>query len=153
MRRMFIQDSIATQCLAIFCLIHQLVLKVKNDVLVVNWCVETEWNHSQSFHVTAKLVSDNIFSLLLLWPRSKWTTEAHHIFIPDPTKNSNFNINKIQVHLPAESYRMSSPPLYFLCEFATAFHNITSVTEEDIVSSTARPSPRPLGGKSGVQLN
>ena len=106
MRRILIWDSTATQCLAIFWLIHQPVLKVKKDLLAVDWSVEMEWNHSQSFHVISKA---NIFWLLLIWPRSMWTIpkvgskkKPTTYFIPDPINNSNLSMSKIQVHLPAE---------------------------------------------------
>lgn len=72
-RRIFIQASTAAQCLA---LIQQLILKVKKNLLAADWFVEMEWKHLHSFHVISKadIRGNNIFWLLLIWPRPKWMT-------------------------------------------------------------------------------
>lgn len=110
---------------------------------------------------SAKLISDNIFWLLLIWPRSKWTipkvggkkNPPHILYLSLLVIHISTWINFKRTSQPNDSlssYWMSSPPLYFLYAFATAFQNITSVTEEDATSRTTGPSPRPLGGKSGT---
>lgn len=114
---------------------------------------------------SAKLTSDNIFWLLLLWPRSKWMTPEVR-----GAKKSPWNIlyqillaihistwinfkRTYQLNNLLSSYWMSSPPLSFLYTFATAFQNVTSVTDKDAASRIAGPSLRSPGGKSGTRIN
>lgn len=72
-RRIFIRASTGTQCLAIFLLIHQLVFKVKKDLLAEDYLWKSSETTCSHFMSSAKMISDNIFWFLSIWPRSNWT--------------------------------------------------------------------------------
>lgn len=126
--RTFIWDYTAIQCLAIFWLIHHIVLKVTKYILAADWSVEIEWNHSQPLYAISKADTGLHLWLLLICPRCKWMTpkvgckkKPTMYFIPDPIGNSNLNMTKAQVLWPAEWLTPFQPPgcPHFHCTLCT----------------------------------